>query len=153
MAEVVDAKAHFKPLLGFRAPSAEDARVVDERVQMVIPLRKRRRERAYAVQVGKVEPHERDVASRNAGEFVRRAFPALFIAAGENDARAKVRNLCRGRLPDAGIGARDDDNFSLHVPVYFPIHGKKYSERGMKMQLACATREIELVKNPTRRIY
>ena len=89
------------------------AGVVDQRVEPAVFLRERRGKRADAVEIGQIQHHQVKAAPVHATQLAQRRLRARFAAAGENHGRAEVGELPRRRLADAGIRARDDDDFPL----------------------------------------
>ena len=122
VAEVVDAELHLEPVARardrFPAPlvarlraerRVHYARVVDERVDAAGELgRDRRREPVDRRDVVKLELERLDRARRALGELGRDASRVWQSPPADHDRRALLRELPRGRHPDAAVATCDD---------------------------------------------
>ena len=108
-AEVIDPELQFEALGGQRPRRDHDARIVDEDVD-ARPGAYRGRRLANLIEIGEIEPHERQVG---AGNIVRDArhcrLGARCVAAGKHHRRSARCQDARDFETDAGIGAGDEE--------------------------------------------
>ena len=122
--EVIDREGLLEAVFRHAAGGHEDAGVVDEHVELVVPRLELGGYAAHLLERSQVGDDELDVARAGRRlDVLHGALPLLPAAGDEDHARALLGKRKRRGLSDALVGARDENGLPLHGSGVFRWHG------------------------------